>query len=82
MSDKITELRTALKALVDPNPCRLDHHGHCQEHGCCPPCVNAEARRVLAETAGRRTVYPPPCDECARDGSECLHVGPYTVVDE
>lgn len=81
VGDKITALRTALKALVDPNPCRLDHGGFCQEHGSGAPCAHAEARRVLKETAGGRWVYPDACDECKRDGSECLHRGPEWVVD-
>lgn len=28
-------------------PCRFDHHGFCQEHGCDKPCLYAEIRKAI-----------------------------------
>ena len=39
-----------LDALTDDEPCRVDHHGYCQEHGAQEvdgECANAVARRLL-----------------------------------
>lgn len=44
---KVARLRSALRALVDDVPCRLDHEGYCQSHGVSKPCVVDEARRLL-----------------------------------
>jgi hypothetical protein len=46
----ITELRTVLDRLVghEDDPCLLDHHGYCQQHGLSSvPCATAEARKLL-----------------------------------
>lgn len=45
-----TELRALLEEFVDScgeEPCRFDHHGFCQEHMSSPPCLVAEARKML-----------------------------------
>lgn len=54
----IEGLRAALERLVadETEPCRLDHHGQCQEHKGDKPCSVAEARAALAT---------PPASECA-----------------
>lgn len=38
-----------VRDLVDDEPCRLDHHGYCQTHGCLSPgeCAVARGRRLL-----------------------------------
>lgn len=45
-------LRPVVDALHDDSPCRLDHHGYCQEHGLPGPvpCPDGEARRLLKMT--------------------------------
>lgn len=30
--DRLKAAMSLLKELVDPEPCRYDHHGHCQEN--------------------------------------------------
>ena len=43
-------LAAVLTDLIEsePEPCRLDHHGYCQEHFLSQPCVVAAARAALA----------------------------------
>lgn len=48
------DLRDLLSDLTDfgVDPCRYDHHGHCQEHGWMatePPCPYARAKKLLAQ---------------------------------
>lgn len=46
------ELRNALRAFVDDEPCRLDHHGGCQSHDPnegMAECRMSVARRLLAD---------------------------------
>jgi hypothetical protein len=40
----------ALRDIVDPDPCHLDHHGYCQAHGWTgdEPCPHARAKDLLA----------------------------------
>lgn len=40
-------LRSLLRAFVDEEPCRLDHHGNCQAHNLSNPCDVARARVLL-----------------------------------
>ena len=41
-----------LERFVDDEPCRLDHHGLCQEHHLDgPPCGVAQLRAILASGA-------------------------------
>lgn len=44
------DLRQVLADLIDDEPCRHDHHGHCQEHDWLPDgrCRTVVARDVLA----------------------------------
>ena len=42
------ELVRALKAIVDPDDCSLDHHGYCQMHGGTKPCGHSHAKALLA----------------------------------
>jgi hypothetical protein len=47
------KLATLVRDLTDPEPCRYDHHGGCQEHGYLSlengeRCPHAEAKEVLA----------------------------------
>ena len=44
-------LAALVRDFLDPDPCRLDHHGYCQAHGwlCKGRCPHARAREVLAE---------------------------------
>ena len=30
--EKLTELRELVNYLIEDYPCRLDHHGYCQDH--------------------------------------------------
>lgn len=43
------ELKLLLGQLVSSDPCRLDHHGHCQEHMWAGKgeCVHSRARKLL-----------------------------------
>ena len=43
------ELRTLLGQLVSSDPCRLDHHGYCQEHMWVGKgeCAHGRARKLL-----------------------------------
>lgn len=44
--------RQLLAHFVDDEPCILDQHGYCQNHGLSEaPCRNAEARRLLGMEA-------------------------------
>lgn len=43
----IEEALAVIQALVDEEPCRSDHEGFCQAHGCSRPCVVAPARGLL-----------------------------------
>ncbi len=42
-----------LMGVVDPDPCRLDHHGYCQSHGWLDEgdCPNAKLQALLADAA-------------------------------
>ena len=42
-----------LRGVVDPDPCRLDHHGYCQAHGWLEEgdCPNAKLTALLADAA-------------------------------
>jgi hypothetical protein len=48
----VENLLRLIRDLTDPDdPCRFDHHGHCQAHGWTdidPACPHARARRILA----------------------------------
>lgn len=46
---RLAELEAALRAVIDDEPCRYDHHGYCQTHLLGKPCEVAEARRLLVE---------------------------------
>ena len=43
------ELAEALDRMTDDEPCRLDHHGYCQEHSLTAPCHTAVALGLLAK---------------------------------
>jgi hypothetical protein len=43
----LTEACVVIRALIDEEPCRLDHEGFCQSHGATRPCAVAEARALL-----------------------------------
>lgn len=49
--DKYKAVADAALDLVDPDPCRLDHHGYCQAHGWLQEgeCVQARLKRHLTE---------------------------------
>jgi hypothetical protein len=55
MGDRGTLLvsRNLLESLLDPEDCRFDHHGGCQEHGYLSlewrECPMAEIKRLLSE---------------------------------
>lgn len=50
-AQEITRLREALQRLVDllGDACRLDHHGHCQEHFLTAPCEVQQAKQALKD---------------------------------
>lgn len=53
-AEDLSRLRTSLEWLVTKainDPCRFDHHGLCQSHFLSKPCLVAEARLLLTETA-------------------------------
>ena len=45
----------ALKDMVDPDDCSLDHHGYCQAHGWLQSglCPHFRAKIVLAKAEGK-----------------------------
>lgn len=50
---EVERLRTLLRDMTDPDPCRFDHHGGCQAHGYLDlkpgeKCPHAEAKELLA----------------------------------
>ena len=51
-SQALTEAMVILRDLMDPEPCRLDHHGYCQEHNWMDesPCPQARARQFWGVT--------------------------------
>lgn len=53
MGQRIEELYELLELLADDSPCRLDHHGFCQEHFWLAPgrCPHARAQELLKERA-------------------------------
>lgn len=62
LRQRIAQLESVLRDLIDDDPCRFDHHGYCQTHGWLHPgrCPVARARELLAEgegwaTTGRRS---------------------------
>lgn len=62
MAVAYAEMRTALTALVDPDPCSYDHSGECQAHGqgSDPFCVHARAKELLSGMPGPRPIRPLP----------------------
>ncbi len=40
------------RLAVDPDPCRLDHHGTCQAHGLGDPCEQLLLKAALARLDG------------------------------
>lgn len=55
--EMLTALIRVVHDLVDPTPCRFDHHGGCQEHGhlSIQPgevCPHEEGKRLLAAIGG------------------------------
>lgn len=46
---KANELKTILSQIVSSDPCRLDHHGYCQEHLWVgkSECAHGRARKLL-----------------------------------
>lgn len=48
--DLVEQLRDLLAEFVDDEPCRLDHHGHCQEHMDFGPgeCRQKRAKALLS----------------------------------
>jgi len=49
--------------LVDPDACRLDHHGFCQTHFCRPPCPHGMAQQLLTELSEPGTAGNPLPDK-------------------
>jgi hypothetical protein len=49
------KLKAACEAALDPDDCRLDHHGNCQAHAGCNPCEQKLLREALGLPA-----QPPP----------------------
>jgi hypothetical protein len=53
VAEKTRELRALLSLMTPADPCRLDHHGNCQEHGWFhlngDPCPVAEAQKLLGK---------------------------------
>ena len=49
------DMYEALKDIVDPNDCNVDHHGHCQEHGWMGTglCPHFRAKLALAKAKGK-----------------------------
>jgi hypothetical protein len=47
---EIERLSDLLRRNIDPDPCRLDHHGYCQTHYLEKNCSVAAARAALGET--------------------------------
>lgn len=45
---RMCQLVDAAKAMLDNEPCRLDHHGNCQAHNLGNPCEQKRLRDVLA----------------------------------
>ena len=52
LTDPLSELKDdvveAAKLHVDDSPCRLDHHGNCQEHRLGNPCEQDVLKKALA----------------------------------
>ncbi len=48
----VTYLLAACKAVLDPNPCQLDHHGNCQAHGLDNPCGQKLLREAIDKVTG------------------------------
>lgn len=48
----VEELVDALEAVLDPDPCWLDHNGNCQAHFVSNPCEVAAARALIARVRG------------------------------
>jgi len=46
--ETIQALLTAAEAVLDPEPCRYDHHGNCQAHNLGNPCEQAVLREAIA----------------------------------
>ena len=49
LTELARELAEALDRITDDEPCRLDHHGYCQEHSLTAPCHTAIAISILAQ---------------------------------
>lgn len=49
LTDKTETLLEAAKAALDPDPCRLDHHGNCQAHHLGNPCEQRLLREAIAK---------------------------------
>lgn len=50
--DKLATLLTAAKSALDPDPCRLDHHGYCQAHSLGNPCEQKLLREAIEKAEG------------------------------
>lgn len=48
------DLLAACKAALDNSPCRLDHHGNCQEHSLGNPCEQKLLREAIAKAEGEK----------------------------
>ena len=55
LPDTYQGLYEALKDIVDPDDCSLDHHGHCQTHGWLQSglCPHSRAKQALALAEGK-----------------------------
>lgn len=73
MAVAYAEMRTALTALVDPDPCSYDHSGECQAHGqgSDPVCAHARARELLSGQPGPRPIRPAHSEPSVEDWDSC-----------
>jgi hypothetical protein len=82
--DRAAVLAALVRDFLDPDPCRLDHHGYCQAHSwMCggSRCPHARAREVLAEIDSEQ----PAVGSCA--AAEAPHAEtpdalPFTHLDD
>lgn len=70
MTDHTTTERLAalVRDFIDPDPCRLDHHGYCQAHSwMCggARCPHARAREVLADYDAAQPAVVPSVNRAA-----------------
>lgn len=53
VADLLNEMHDIIAQMVDPNPCRYDHHDYCQEHALHPrPCPHERAQTLLGMSDG------------------------------